>query len=150
MKNNLQQLQNMKPDDVNEYVHNLMGKMFSQQMNGNGMPNFNDFHGRPADGNTQQAQAASPLQTSVFETHEHVYVRTVIKDEDWLQAMKLYHTSNIMMIERIPQAEDKHTIVLPALVRRKGSKAQYQDGVLEIKLQKNDDSQLSEIDVPEV
>lgn len=147
MKNNFQDLKNMKPEEINSYVHNILGKVFPQQSNG--MPNFNDiFSGfnTQSSGN-QQETAASKLNSSVFDTHDDVYVKIFIKDENWLQQMKLYHTSSQMIIEGIPSSEDKTMITLPANVKRKGSKANFQDGILEIRLPKNTDHQISEIEV---
>ncbi|WP_080845769.1 Hsp20/alpha crystallin family protein [Cytobacillus gottheilii] len=146
MKNNFQDLKNMKPEEINQYVHNIMGNVFPQQSNG--MPNFNDFFGGFGNENagSKKEQASLKLDTSVFETHDDVYVKVFIKDEDWLHQMRLYHTSNQMIIEAIPSFEDKTTITLPAIVKRKGSKANFQDGILEIKLPKNIDAQFSEIE----
>lgn len=90
-----------------------------------------------------------PLSYSVFETHHHIYIRILIKDEAWLSQMKLFHTSNQLIVEHIPNDEDKLTIILPAIVRKKGTTANYKDGVLEIKLLKNIDMQFSEIEVTE-
>lgn len=147
MKNNFQDLKNMKPEEINSYVHNIMGKVFPQQSDG--MPNFNDFFGgfNTNSSENQKETASSKLNSSVFETHDDVYVKIFIKDEDWLQQMKLYHTSNQMIIEGIPSYEDKTTITLPAIVKRKGSKANFQEGILEIRLSKNIDHQISEIEV---
>ncbi|WNS73867.1 Hsp20/alpha crystallin family protein [Bacillus sp. DTU_2020_1000418_1_SI_GHA_SEK_038] len=143
MKNMMKQ---MKPDEVNKYVQSIMDQMMPQQMQGmmnpqNIMPGFNNGNG--------QSQKLNSLPSSVFETHDDVFVRIPIKNEQWLKDMRIYHTSNQIIIEHIPEHEDKHTIILPALVRKKGATALYKDGTLELKIPKNIDMQYSEIDVTE-
>lgn len=145
MKNQMQQ---MKPEEINKYVQNLMGQMFPQNMHG--MPGSQGFmNGFNTEAASKQANPAA-LNSSVFETHEFVFVRVPIKKEEWLREMRLYHTSNQMIIEHIPEKEDKHIITLPAIVKRKGSTAHFKDGFLEIKIPKNVDLQYSEIDVTEI
>ncbi|CAM3496273.1 Hsp20/alpha crystallin family protein [Cytobacillus oceanisediminis] len=146
MKNLMQQ---MKPEEIDKYIQNIMGQMFPQNMQGmSGTPDFMKGFNTAAAGQKQPNPAA--LDSSVFETHDHVYVRMLIKKEDWLKDMKLYHTSNQMIIEHIPEKDDKHIITLPAIVKRKGSTAHFKDGFLEIKIPKNVDMQYSEIDVTEI
>ncbi|MFC5733097.1 Hsp20/alpha crystallin family protein [Cytobacillus gottheilii] len=146
MKNNFQDFKKMKPEEINKYVHNIMGNVFPQQSNG--MPNFNDIFGglNPENAESKNNQTSAKLNASVFDTHDDVYVKVFIEDKGWLHQMKLYHTSNQMIIEAIPAYEDKTTITLPAAVKRKGSKANYQDGILEIKLPKNAEAQFTEIE----
>ena len=44
----------------------------------------------------------SSLNISTFETHDHVYVRVHIKDESQLATIKVFHTSNQLIIEGLP------------------------------------------------
>ncbi|WP_066299505.1 Hsp20/alpha crystallin family protein [Bacillus sp. FJAT-29937] len=145
MKNMMKQ---MKPDEIDKYVQNMMNQMFPQGMQGmmqpqSFMPGFqNDAK--------QSPPSSSSLPSTVFETHDNVFVRIPIKNEQWLKDMRIYHTSNQMIIDHIPDLEDKTTIILPALVKKKGSTAYFKDGMLEIKIPKNVDMQYSEIDVTEI
>jgi HSP20 family molecular chaperone IbpA len=149
-------MQQMKPEDINQYVQDMMGKMFPANMGGmfptnmGGMFNPQDMMKNiHPDVNFKQPSNTS-LQSSVFETHDNVFVRIQINSEEWLNQMKLYHTSNHMIVEHIPESTDKHTIVLPAIVKKKGASARYKDGMLEIQVPKNMDLQFSEIDVKEI
>lgn len=141
-------MKQMKPDEIDKYVQNMMNQMFPQGMQGmmqpqSFMPGFqNDAK--------QSPPSSSSLPSTVFETHDNVFVRIPIKNEQWLKDMRIYHTSNQMMIDHIPNLEDKTTIILPALVKKKGSTAYFKDGMLEIKIPKNVDMQYSEIDVTEI
>lgn len=142
-------MKQMKPDEIEKYIQTIMNQVFPQQLQGmmpaqNFMPGFNNQQ------DTRQSQQSSSLPSSVFETHNDVFIRIPIKDEQWLKDMRIYHTSNQMIIEHIPDREDKHTIVLPALVKKKGATAFYKDGMLEMKIPKNIDMQYSEIDVTEI
>ncbi|MEH7416687.1 Hsp20/alpha crystallin family protein [Neobacillus drentensis] len=139
-------LQKMKPDEINNYVQDLIGKM---------MPNMGDMMNRQdlfsgfQSPETKQ-KSANVLNSSAFETHDYVFVRIPIRNEEWLNQLRLYHTSNQLIVEHIPEQEDSNTITLPAIVKRKGSTANYKDGILEIKIPKNIDMQYSQIDVTEI
>ncbi|MDR6998220.1 HSP20 family molecular chaperone IbpA [Neobacillus niacini] len=145
MKNNLQ---SMKPEEINNYVQDLIGKIIPGSMRGMMNPNemFNGF----TSGTSTQQPANGVLNSSAFETHDFVYVRIPIKSEEWLKQLRIYHTSNQLIVEHIPQYEDKHTITLPAIVKKKGASANYKDGTLEVKIPKNIDMQFSQIDVTEI
>lgn len=144
MKSKMKQ---MDQAEVNDYVQSMLGKVFpndimsnfSRQDSSEDKKEHNANHHRP-----------SKIQYSVFETHKFVFVRIKIKHEKWLKQLKIYHTSNQLIIEHIPEYDDKEIITLPALVNKKGAKADYQDEVLEVKLYKSMDRQLSEIHVTDV
>ncbi|RTR31048.1 Hsp20/alpha crystallin family protein [Robertmurraya yapensis] len=139
-KETMQKLKRMRPEEVENYVSEVMGKMFPPEMQG---MNFTKGF------NSSTEESSPSLSVSVFESLDYVYVMIPINNEDWLQKMKLYYTSNQLIIEHIPEPEDKQTITLPAIVRKKGSRATYKDGTLEIKIPKNIDMQYSEIDITE-
>ncbi|MDP4083589.1 MAG: Hsp20/alpha crystallin family protein [Bacillota bacterium] len=147
MKENLQKL---KPDEIDKYVQGIMEKMMPGSMRGmmNPMDIMNTFQ-TPL--NTQsQTTTTGILNSTAFETHDFVYIRIPIKNEDWLKKLKIYHTSNQLIVEHIPEYDDKHTITLPAIVKKKGSAANYKDGMLEVRIPKNVDMQYSQIDVSEI
>ena len=112
------------------------------------MKNFHPFQSTHEHPNSQNND--SHLKYSIFETHEDIFVRIQIDSEEWLKELKVYHTSNLLIIEHIPAYPDKHSIPLPSLVKKKGSTAHYKDGILEIRIVKNIDMQYSEIDITEM
>ena len=114
---------------------------------GGGTMNPQDImnHYRP-----QTTQQANTMNSTAFETHDSVFVRIPIKDETMLKELRIYHTANQVILENIPEQDDKHSITLPAIVKKKGSSAKYKDGFLEIKLIKSYDVQYSQIDVTEL
>lgn len=145
-KDTLKNLQRMRPDEVEKYVNEVVGRMFPPEMQqmSFGM-GANSSKVQP----DQKKETQNRLHANVFETHDYVYVQIPITNEKWLEELKMYHTSNQLIIEHIPEWENKQIITLPAIVRKKGAKASFRDGTLEIKLLKNMDMQYSEINVTE-
>ncbi|WP_102274908.1 Hsp20/alpha crystallin family protein [Cytobacillus massiliigabonensis] len=141
------EMQQMNPEDINKYIQNMMGQMIPEQMQG--MMNPQDFMNGFSK-QQQQPASSSTLPSSVFETHDFVYVRIPLKEDEWRKNLRLFHTSNQMIIEHIPEYEDKHVITLPVLVKKKGTTALIKDGILEVKIPKNIDMQFSEVDVTDI
>jgi HSP20 family molecular chaperone IbpA len=136
-------------NEIDKFVKQMMGQMMPPQMQG--MMNNHDWM-KPSQSQPREQESSTSgesLSYSVFDTHNHVFVRIFIKDESWLKQLKLYHTSNQLMVEQIPNANDKHTITLPSIVRKKGTTTSYKDSVLEVKIPKNIDMQYSEIEITE-
>lgn len=145
-------LKQMNPNEINQYIQNMMDKMFTSSFphkmsNQDMMKNFDLFNSFQEPGSTENTQN---LKYSIFETHENIFVRIQIETEEWLKDLKLYHTSSQLMIEHIPTIEDKHLIALPSLVKRKGTTAHYKDGILEVSIVKNNDMQYSEVNITEI
>lgn len=86
-------------------------------------------------------------QAAVFETHDFIYIRLPIQKEENLDHLKIYYSINKCMISGLSEDADPYTIILPAIVKKKGATAIYRDQILEIKIPKSIDWQLSEIDV---
>lgn len=87
------------------------------------------------------------LNEQVFETHDDVFIRVPVKDETQLKQMKIYYSLNKCVIDGLEDKNSPYTIILPATVKKKGAKAIYRDQVLEIKMPKSIEWQMSEIDV---
>lgn len=142
-------LQKMKPEQVDNYVQDIIGKIMPGNMRE--MMNPQDmFNGFQSSASQQSQSSNEVLNSSAFETHDFVFVRIPIKNEEWIKLLRVYHTSNQLIVEHIPKHEDKHIITLPAIVKRKGATANYKDGMLEVKIPKNIDMQFSQIDVTEI
>lgn len=141
----------MKPAEIEKYVQEMMGKMFSHQMQGSTVPpDFLKNFRNTADSSEESHQNDARLPISVFETHHDVFVMIPIKDPDWLKEMKLFYTSNQLIIEHIPQYRNKQIVTLPSIVKKKGATAHLKDEILEVKIPKNIDMQYSEIDIKEI
>ncbi|OLS34348.1 Hsp20/alpha crystallin family protein [Bacillus sp. MRMR6] len=139
MKDNLQ---NMKSEEIEQFIQGIMGKVMPSHLEG--MMNPQDLR------NTSQSppsQQPNMIDAVAFETHDCIFVRIPITREEWLKQLRVYHTANQLIIEHIPKEEDKHTITLPAIVKKKGASAKCKDGVLEVRLIKSFDTQFSQIEV---
>ncbi|ETI67892.1 Hsp20/alpha crystallin family protein [Neobacillus vireti] len=141
-------MQKMKPEEINNFVQDIIGKIMPGNMQGmmNPQEMFNGFQNTAS----QQRPVSGVLESTAFETHDYVFVRIPLKNEEWIKMLRLYHTSNQLIIEHIPEHNDSNTITLPAIVKRKGAIANYKDGILEVKIPKNIDMQYSQIDVTEI
>lgn len=137
-KDFMKMLDSMKPEEMEKYIYDMMEKM---------MPK--DSFSRPNKKKEKQDQNHDKkLKWEVFETLDFVYVMIPVK-EHWIEHIKLFITSNQLIIKNIPHEGDKHIIVLPAVVRKKGTTAQVKDEMLEVKIPKDIDIQFSEIGIIE-
>ncbi|WP_010283718.1 Hsp20/alpha crystallin family protein [Bacillus timonensis] len=93
---------------------------------------------------------ASELTPTIFDSHDHVYVKFRIKDSTKLSNVKIFHTSNTIIIEGYPNEESYHEFALPEIVKKKGATTSYKDEYLQIKLPKATDMQYTQIDVPPI
>jgi HSP20 family molecular chaperone IbpA len=142
------QMGQLDQNEIENFIKQVLGQVMPPQMQG--MMNGQDWlkqQQQQAEQNT--APSAEALSYSVFDTHNDVFVRIRIKDEDWLKKLKLYYTSNQLIVEHIPNTNDRTTITLPSVVKRKGTHTSYKDSILEVKIPKHIDLQYSEIEVSE-
>ncbi|EKN65594.1 spore coat protein [Neobacillus bataviensis LMG 21833] len=141
-------MQKMKPEEINNYVQDIIGKVMPGNMRG--MMNPQEMFSGFQTSGSQTQPATGVLNSTAFETHDFVFVRIPINNEEWIRQMRIYHTSNQLIVEHIPKQEDKNIITLPAIVKKKGATANFKDGMLEVKIPKNVDMQFSQIDVTEI
>ena len=143
-------LQQMNPQDMENGLQNMISQFMPKQWQG--MFDHNDMLSRASslfEQNNGQANNPSPtnIHSNVFETFDDVYARIPI-NEDMIQNIKIFHTSNQLIIENSSE-NNRETITLPAIVRKKGTTAQYKDGILEVKMPRSSDLQYTEVDVSE-
>lgn len=135
-------LKNIQNNDVQSFIDKIFSEVIPEKVQ--------DTMNQGSTHQERSQKSSSPLNAQVFETHDYIFIRIPIEDENWLKKMKILHTSNQSMIHGIPNENDQHVISLPALVRKKGTSAQYKNKVLEIRLQKLTDIPYSEIDISEL
>ncbi|RIW35055.1 Hsp20/alpha crystallin family protein [Bacillus salacetis] len=166
-KNMKDMMKNMNPQDVDQYVKGVMHEMFPKDwqgmqnpgdlmknmggmMNGfNGMNGSNEKAGEYSPDGQDDRQHNEKIPVNIFESLESIYIQLKISDEELVKNMKVFHTSNQAILENIPSSGERQVITLPSLVKKKGSSAQYKEGILEIKIPKSIDLQFTEIDVSE-
>ncbi|KIL80321.1 Hsp20/alpha crystallin family protein [Bacillus badius] len=140
-------MKHVNEQEVEKYVQNILSSSLPSTWQTNGEPV--DFLRKQAADDTPSSspEETFSLQETVFETHEAVYVRVPVSNPGIFNELKIFHTSNQLILEGLPAPDSKRVIVLPAIVKRKGAAAQHKDGVLQIMIPKEIDFQYTEIDV---
>ncbi len=134
--------QNTYGGEINKFVQDMISQSMSQTSNNNHVTEAMGIFNQE-----ERKQENHSLNINTFETHDHVYVRVPIKDETQLSTIKIFHTSNQLMIEGFPSEDDKQVVTLPSIVRMKGSTSKFQDDCLQIRMVKRMDLPVTEIDV---
>ncbi|MDA7027786.1 spore gernimation protein GerT [Bacillus sp. CLL-7-23] len=134
---------NTDPKDVEHYIHQVMTSVFG--------PRYEDqFPFRDPLSKETPVTRETPVKETdpfdIFETVSHIFVKIPLTREQ-LDLIKIKHTSQTLILENYPEEEQQKKIVLPSLVRRKGTKAVFKDDILEIMFLKNEDFNLSEIEI---
>ncbi|HEY4551977.1 MAG TPA: Hsp20/alpha crystallin family protein [Bacillaceae bacterium] len=127
----------VNPADIENYISQTINKFIP--------PHMDHLHAQ------QKAETENSLEFSakVFETFDDVFIRIPLEQEHTLGQIRIFHTSNQAIIENLLKEGDRHTVTLPAIVKRKGAKAVAKDRMLEIKIPKNIDFQYTEVDIEE-
>lgn len=133
---------------MDKQLENFISHLSSEQLGGAMKSDF--FSNLLNKGDSRSSPDDEPYPIHIFETNDYVFVRIPIKQEEDLNSLKIFHTSNKIMIEGLsPNPEQKQSFVLPASVKKKGAKTSIRDHILEITLLRNSDTQFTEISVPE-
>ena len=130
--------------DINKYVQEMITQSMAHSTENHHVTDAMEIFDQEK---RKHEHTDSSLNISTFETHDHVYVRVHIKDESQLATIKVFHTSNQLIIEGLPSLEEKHVVTLPSIVKMKGAISEYRDDYLQIKMVKKIDLQFTEIDV---
>ncbi|MFS0656184.1 Hsp20/alpha crystallin family protein [Bacillus sp. 179-C3.3 HS] len=138
-------LKNSDPKDVEQYVNQVMESVFGSNYSAQ-FP-FQDPLSQTNQKSETDDQKRKEPNIELFETTDHVFVKIELTHPNKDQ-VKIKHTANLLYIDHFPEENTHKKIVLPAAVKRKGTKASYQDGILEIMFLKHDDPGISEIDIP--
>jgi hypothetical protein len=143
-------LHNKGSTDIDQYVQDMITKMLPQNMDRMLNPQTWMKGDAPFHQDSQPYPSEDGLQAAIFETHDFVFIRIPIKDESWLRDIKIFHTSHELFIENAPSLEEKNTYTLPVPVRKKGATANLKDSILEIRIPRSIQTQISEISIPEI
>ncbi|WFE12519.1 spore gernimation protein GerT [Bacillus atrophaeus] len=131
-------LKNVDPKDVEDYVNRVMESVF-------GSNHAAQFPFRDPLPKKEKSMDAAP-EIDIFETADHVFVKIPAAKEQ-IDNIKIKHTSQALFVENFHQKDQQKKVVLPSLVKRKGTKAVYKDGLLEVMFLKYDDYNLSEVEI---
>lgn len=149
--------QNYFNNDIQKFIHEVMEQSISSSIKnaklmesvymGRG-DNQEQVINEPEAEQVKQEPDDGSLQATTFESLDHVYVKVLLIDSSQLKNLKAYHNSNQLILEGIPNQDDRHVITLPSIVNPKDSTTEYRDPFLQIKMRKRNDPQFTEIAVP--
>jgi hypothetical protein len=142
-------LHNRGTTEIDKYVYDMVSKMLPQEMAGMMNPQAGTKGVPPYKQHNDQQDGDTTLRPILFETHDFVFIRIPIRNEESLKKLKIYHTSHELIIENHPSTESKNTYPLPVPVRKKGAIATYKDSILEIRIPRSIQTQISEISIPD-
>ncbi|MEI5908863.1 hypothetical protein WAK64_17580 [Bacillus spongiae] len=126
-----------KADDIEQYVQNIIDSALHAQNHGQS--------NTTSDTNSDDTQANEGVPLNIYETFDFIFLRLEI-DEEEVKNTKISHTSHSISIST-GFSDERHTIPLPSPVRKKGTYAQYKEGMLEIRLLKLKEIEYTEIDI---
>ncbi|MCM3770728.1 spore gernimation protein GerT [Priestia aryabhattai] len=144
----------MASKDMNKYIQQMISSTMSHSF-----PDFmqgNEFFKQAQDmmkeqqdmGNEGHGQKLRKFDSNVINTLDECIVQLKIPNRDIVSSIKVYHTPYVCTIEGIDGEEPfKEEIQLPCSVRKKGTRAVYRSGVLEIRMPKHVNIPMSQIDV---
>lgn len=133
-------LKKADPKEVETYVNRVMESVFGSDYAAQ-FP-FRD----PLPKKEHPAKPDAKPDIDIFETADHVFVKVPIS-EGLLEQVRIKHTSHELLLENFPSSEHPQKVNLPCLVKRKGTKAVYKDGLLEVMFQKQQDYNMSEVEI---
>ncbi|KZZ84290.1 MULTISPECIES: hypothetical protein [Bacillaceae] len=128
----------MNPNQVENYVQEVMGQVFGQDQSG----------GFPYQFSKNREEKQAPPSENWYEATDRIYFKIKIPAKI-AGDVKIQHNSHQLTLENFPEKGERKTFQIPFLVRRKGTKATYQDEELELSFIKNEDLNVTEIHIPE-
>ncbi|WP_226666665.1 Hsp20/alpha crystallin family protein [Metabacillus litoralis] len=129
-------LNKMNPKEVENYIQSVMKNVFGGDLS----------QSFPFQGDLSPNEKVQTPKPEIFETNEYVYVKlNISKNHD--NDIKVQHTNHQLIIKNYPKQGEVSKYMLPAPVKRKGTKARYIDNYLEIQLVKLTENSISEIDI---
>ncbi|MTH51994.1 hypothetical protein GKZ89_01140 [Bacillus mangrovi] len=132
----------MNPNQVENYVQQVMGQVFGQDQPSGGFPyQFGQF-------GQQGEEKKAPQTEDWFEATDRLYFKIPVPRKTAKDVL-IQHNSHQLTLVNFPGKGEKQTFQMPHAVRRKGTKASYQDEVLELVFIKMEDSNVTEITIPD-
>lgn len=145
------------PNDIQKYIEQIKEPLMKGfPYNGNDiqnqvMQNFdqlfpNFMRGAGASEGQPTGNQSGGSEPQVFETHDFVIARIPTQLDTNMQPRILMDTYHLF-IKGLPERSEQLTLKLPSPIKPKSAKAEYKDGVLEIRLLKRGPEPMTEINV---
>jgi HSP20 family protein len=100
------------------------------------------FRGGPASTSAHSAPSSSKIK--IVETQSHIIVRIKAAKPFELRQIRFRVGGNELRMRGLPD-EDEKRIRLPGIVKAKGSRAVYRDGIFEVRLPRDDRASFTDI-----
>ncbi|OPA77870.1 molecular chaperone [Paenibacillus selenitireducens] len=78
------------------------------------------------------------IKHDIFQTHNFVFIKIAIPKHIRIRDLQVSVSQNQIRIEGLPENQH-HIIKLPEIVKSQESKAKFKNGILQIKVRKNND-----------
>ncbi|GGE48883.1 spore germination protein GerT [Pullulanibacillus camelliae] len=152
------------PNDIQSYIENMRktfmnGEPFNtEDVQKKVMESLDQFlpdflkQGKASSATKADApsQRTTPTaQSQVFETHDFVIARIPIRPDNYYPPKILMDTYHLY-VRGLPEQESELKLQLPAPIRPKNAKAEYKDGVLEVRMLKRGPEPFTEINVSDM
>lgn len=135
-----QHFNKMNPKEVENYIQTVMKNVFGGDFS-QGFP----FQGEPSQ-NDNRVKSSKPPKPEIFETNDYVYVKLPVEMDD-VENIKIQHTNHQLIVNNYPKQSEQNKFMLPSPVKRKGTRARYVEGYLEIQFLRLHDHTISEVDI---
>jgi HSP20 family molecular chaperone IbpA len=135
-----QHFNKMNPKEVENYIQTVMKNVFGGDFS-QGFP----FQGEPSQ-NDNRVISSKPPKPEIFETNDYVYVKLPVEMDD-VENIKIQHTNHQLIVNNYPKQSEQNKFMLPSPVKRKGTRARYVEGYLEIQFLRLHDHTISEVDI---
>ncbi|MEB3100877.1 hypothetical protein [Ferviditalea candida] len=131
---NYEQMQKMMQDPqwVEKFVQDILNKTMPNNGNGSMFGGGSPFQGGSGFFN--------PPNSEVFETHRSVIARIKVSDREDIYGLRLSGSRLKLKLDGIKNM-DPVEINLPAAVNHRGTRARYKDGVLEVRMPKETETE---------
>jgi HSP20 family molecular chaperone IbpA len=135
-----QHFNKMNPKEVENYIQTVMKNVFGGDFS-QGFP----FQGEPSQ-NDNRVKSSKPPKPEIFETNDYVYVKLPVEMDD-VENIKIQHTNHQLIVNNYPKQSEQNKFMLPSPVKRKGTRARYVEGYLEIQFLRLHEHTISEVDI---
>ena len=135
-----QHFNKMSPKEVENYIQTVMKNVF-----GGDSSQIFPFQGELSQQANNEKSTHQP-KAEIFETNDFIYVKLPISNDE-VENISIQHTNNQLIVNNYPNASEQRKYMLPSPVKRKGTKARYDEGYLEIQFIRLQEHNISEVDI---
>ncbi len=130
------------PEDIDKYIQQCFQSMFNQQ----NPIQEKQSHSTGEPNSDRTPQSTEQENIHLFESFDFIFVHVPVSNEEWTAGVKISHSSTKLFIHYSHQDTPIH-LTLPSLVKQRNTTAKYRKGLVEIRLEKANDNNRTEISI---